>query len=404
MSSEPPVSPLTRLAHRPVPVLMGIVAGFLACCIAGRLAARQQPFENFVRFHPGTAPDSHYYPPFSQVLNLARQRALPGKVMVLIGGNSILNGVGQREAQIWTRRLQELLGDDYTVLNLALRGNWSHEFGGLIAERLVAEGEPVIFVTTSLEPGASIDWDGNHYRYFFWDAWGKGLLPPDDERDQWLDDTFFKMQPTGSPGRELRYRGLVDGTVYACDLWNTVAYQYLGTVFSPLKYPRFWEAHRKLPDSDPGETLPFEIQNREGLIPAEHNVMLRFARSPLADALLRGESNERATAPYRFIPSTLVDRTLLVYRLGGVYYRERLPPEDLERYLAYNRLVPQVVARNGFHTQLVGEGYTIRDYSDASHFSEPGGRKVAEELAPTIQKMAARLYGTRIPDPGGRKP
>lgn len=404
MNSEPSLTPIARLAHRPVPVLMGIVTGFLACCVAGRLAAHQQPFENFVRFHQGIGADSHFYPPFSQVLNLARERVQPGKILVVIGGSSILNGVGQRESQVWTRRLEEVLGENYVVLNLAFRGNYSHEFGGWIAERLVNDGVPVIFVTTSNDPNLRADWDGDVYRFFFWDAWGKGLLPPDAARDQWLDEDFFTTHPTASPGRESRYRGLVDGVVYACDLWSTVAYRYLGTMWTPLKYPRFWEPHRKLRDNDPGETLPFEIYNREELVPAEHKIMLTNARTPLAEALLRGENTECAAASYRVLPSVLIDRTLLVYRLQGTYYRERLSPEDRERYLTYSRLVPKLVARSGFHVQLVGENYTERDYFDRSHFSEQGGRKVAEELAPTIRTMAAQLYGTPIPDSATGKP
>ena len=51
-------------------------------------------------------------------------------------------------------------------------------------------------------------------------------------------------------------------------------------------------------------------------------------------------------------------------------------------------------ARAGLHAQLIGEDYDERDYADRSHFSEKGGRKLAEDLAPTVRAMSARLYGT----------
>jgi hypothetical protein len=403
MSPESSVSPIVRLARRPVPVLLGVVTGFLACCVAGRVAAEQQPFQNFVRFHTGIAPDSHYYPPFSQVLNLARERAHTGKILVVVGGNSILNGVGQREKYIWTRYLQEQLGDDFVVLNLALRGNDPCEFGGLVAERLIAEGVPVVFVTSvldgTIDVGTRGTWDGFLYRYFFWDAWGKGLVPPDEDRDQWLRDEFFTKFHIGSPDREFRYRGLVDGAVYACDLWNTVAYCYLGTIWSPLKYPLFTQPHRQLPDPDPGETLPFENWNREELVPSELKIVRRRIDSPSSDTLLRGDSDKHFSTAFRkHLPSTLCDRTLFVLRAEGVYYRDRMTAEDQARYRAVSQRLPQALIRGGIHAQSVGENYAMWDYVDRSHFSEKGGRKLAADLAPTIRAMAAKLYGGGEPN------
>ena len=55
---------------------------------------------------------------------------------MIVGGNSILHGYGQNADQIWTRHLQELLGDRYCVLNLAMRGGFPAEFAGPIAEAL----------------------------------------------------------------------------------------------------------------------------------------------------------------------------------------------------------------------------------------------------------------------------
>lgn len=409
MNSEPSLTPLARLAQRPVPVLVGVVVGFLGCCLAGRLAAQQQPFENFVRFHQGIAPDSHFYPPFSQVLNLARSRVHPDKVLVVVGGNSILHGAGQRESQIWTNHLQALLGEDYVVLNLALRGNDPFEFGGLVAERLAAEGVPVIFVTAALDGnidiGAEGAWEGRIYQYFFWDAWGKGLLPPDEERNRWLENESFLKDRRTSQRQESRYRGLVEGLVYAGDLWNTVAYRYLGSVWSPLKYDQFWKAHRNISDADPGSNVPFERYNREEEVPHAHRIMQAWIHSPAADALLKGDCDERVAAPFhKFLPSALYDRTLLVFRLEGVYFLDRLPPDERARYRTVAHRLPQAIAGGGLQVQLLGEDYSMRDYFDRSHFSEQGGRRVAADLAPTIRSMAARLYGINNADHPGEKP
>ena len=128
----------------------------------------------------------------------------------------------------------------------ALKGTAPFEFGGLIAERLAAEGAPVVFVTVALDgkidAGMAGDWEGRLNQYFFWDAWGKGLLPPDEKRDQWLkDDISWKTDKTVNR-RESRYRGLIDGATYAGDLWTSVAYRYLCSVWSHLKYEKFWDS------------------------------------------------------------------------------------------------------------------------------------------------------------------
>jgi hypothetical protein len=409
MSLEPHVTFLARLARRPFPIFLGIVVGFVACCLAGRLAAKQQPFEDFVRFHAYRSPEVNYYPSFSRVLNLAREHIHPGKILVVVGGNSILHGVGQRESQVWTRHLQEQLGDRFEVLNLALKGNDPFELGGLVAERLVSEGAPVIFVTSALDgnidTGAGGEWEGRLYQYFFWDAWGKGLVPSDERRDQWLNDDASRKPYGGRNRLELRYCGLIDGVTYADDLWNDVAYRYLCSVWSPLKYPKFWEAYRKLPDPDPGDTLPFDHFNNEAYVPISHKIMLAWIHTPLADGLLRGDSDERVARIHRrFVPAALQHRTLYVFRSEGVYYLKRLPPDEQARYRAVVHRLPQAINGEDLRVQVVGENYTERDYYDRSHFSEQGGRKVAIDLAPSIRSIAEKLYGASNANLPGGKP
>jgi hypothetical protein len=398
MNMQPPSGPIAWLAQRPLPVLLGLIAGFLACCGAGRLAARQQPFANFVRFYPEISQVSHLYPPFSQVLNLARERIRPGKVLVIVGGNSVMNGVGQRESEVWTFRLQELLGERFTVLNLALRGNDPCEFGGLVAECLIDEGAEVVFVTGGLDALANVcvrgSWDGPVYRTFFWDAWGKELLPRDEERDHWLADDFYHENPTGSLGRELRSGGCINGAVYASDLWNTIAYRYISTVWCPLKYPWFMRPHIWMPDVEPGDTLPFETHHREELVPLELERIRRRLHSPRNELLLHGGGENIVVGDYnKCLPALLRDRTLFVHKLDGLYFRERLSPEEQRRCLAISQCVIEFLNRNGLHAQLVSQDYTVRDYADRAHFSESGGRKLAADLAPTIRSLAFELYG-----------
>jgi lysophospholipase L1-like esterase len=402
MSSER-LTLLARIAHRPIPVLLGVAVGFLSCCIAGRISAHQQSYERFVRFHLGISPGTHLYPTFSQVLNLAREQVQPGKVMVVVGGNSVFHGVGQSESGVWTRRLQEQLGDDFVVLNLALRGNDPFEFGGLVAERLAYEGVPVVFVTVALDGNIDLcserEWEGRYYQYFFWDAWGKGLLPPLEKRDQWANKNTSKNRLIAMNWHENRHRGFVDSVTYASDLWNTVAYRYFCSVWSPIKCDSFWLPHKSLQDSTPSEDLLPETCPGEEEIRNAHKIMQDWIHTRTAEALLRGENDKLMAEMYRqYLPDALKNRTLFVFRMEGTFFRNRLPTAERDQYEALCRRLPQAIDGDDLHVQLVGESYTEKDYLDRSHFSERGGRKLADDLTPTIRSIARDLYGT------GKKP
>ncbi len=382
-------------------MFLGLAVGFFGCCIGGRLAVRQQPLRDFVRFHPGLSPDSHYSPTFSQTLKLARQYVKPGKVLVIVGGNSVLHGVGQRPGHVWTKALQARLGDDYVVLNLAMRGQWSNEFGGLVAERLAADGVQVVYVTLGTESDVwGCDWDGGTYPYFFWDAYGKGLVPPDPRRDEWLADGFFTRHGKDEAALERRRRGAVDGATHAQDLWNLVAHRYRGTLWTPLKYPKFWEPHRVLTDTDPGDTFPHADRFQEAHVPRETSILRGRFESAAGQKLLRGEGYDAVGAEFgRYLPDVMRDRTLYVLRMEATFFRRRLTDEQQRQYVEVSHRYRDAVRAAGLNVELVGERYVDEDYADRSHISEQGGRRLAVDLAPAIRAMSAKLYGPKYAAP-----
>jgi lysophospholipase L1-like esterase len=392
----PPLRPRFAiwLAGRPWPLLLGIGVGFLACCAAGRLAAQRQPFDRFVRFHLGIAPDSHLYPTFSQTLNLARSRVRPGKTLVVVGGNRILQGVGQRAEFIWTKALQQELGDQYVVVNLAMRGAFPHEFAGLIAERLATDGIPLIFVTIgTVNTGWKCDWDGKTYRWLLWDAWGKGLLPPEERRDWWLAEGFDSKYAHDEAMQERRRRGLIDGVVYADDLWNYTAYRYFGTIWTSSKNLPLWTPHRRTIDPDRGDLVPLQRRFPESTREFEMRVLRAVFGNLTASALERGEGADLVRAEYEaFLPQILRPRSLYVFRLEAKQYRDQLSPDELTRYERIYEQFTAALNEGGLHAVLVGKDYTAGDYFDRSHLSEAGGRRLARDLAPVIRQLNQQLY------------
>jgi hypothetical protein len=60
---------------------------------------------------------------------LVSHSASKRQILVLVGGNSILLGVGQKKEQLWTKELQRVLGPDFAVVNIAFRGARLTEMG-----------------------------------------------------------------------------------------------------------------------------------------------------------------------------------------------------------------------------------------------------------------------------------
>src|SRR5262249_2142638 len=127
-----------------------------------------------------------YYPTVCQVRQLAKSRLDPGKVVVIVAGSSVMHGTGQRADQLWSKRLQELLGEQYQVINLAMRKGTTAEFGGVAAEFRARDFKKIILISDVLPGQMHPDPSGFHYNYFFWDAHSRGLLVKDWVRDRRL--------------------------------------------------------------------------------------------------------------------------------------------------------------------------------------------------------------------------
>src|SRR6516164_5275232 len=170
----------------PAGFFSGLVLSFLSCCVAGFILRNQNCYEAVERFHRFINIETLFYPTACQLRALGRSRLDPEKIAVVVGGNSILYGTSQRDEAVWTRRLQELLGQQYQVINLGTPGALPGEFGGVAAEILARDYPRLIFFTDQQPAAPAGDPDGHLYRYLFWDAYYKGLLQSDSLREERL--------------------------------------------------------------------------------------------------------------------------------------------------------------------------------------------------------------------------
>ena len=148
---------------RPVTLLAGVALGLGLLAVAGRLVTRDDWHRDFHRFHPFIAPETLYQPTVAEMCAIIRARCRPGQILVVVGGNSVFQGVGQPVEKLWTRRLQERLGDRYAVVNLAFRGSAPTDAGALAAEALRAEFPHQIYLANvppfkAASPGGTVEY------------------------------------------------------------------------------------------------------------------------------------------------------------------------------------------------------------------------------------------------------
>jgi hypothetical protein len=410
MSAPTPGSSFERLLA-PRALLLGVAAAFLGCCLAGHLASRRNHFQHFERFHMMLSPETLYYPTVGQVRALARSRCDRGKVLVIVGGSSVLHGTGQRAGHVWTDRLQEELGDGYQVLNLALRGGRPAEYGAVMAE-VLARDFPSIILITDVEPGAMHpEPDGCQHKFFFWDAYYKGLLLRDGERDRRLAELIPEAEQReqelgrkkaleiglvlGEVQEELRTKMALDSALYFSDLWNAVAYERCHTVWTKLTGQSFTRARRNYPDADPGAPA---VPYTEDLGHAMAVVRSRLVGACVKDA--GGQWVEDSASPvWSFLEKTAATcfpeptrgRTLTLVRWYSPYYVNQMSTDERTCFTASSHATARHLAHLGFTALEFGGDYTVDDYFDLQHLTEPGGHKLAAAVAPKVRELAQRL-------------
>src|SRR5262245_46738126 len=131
----------------PLPFFLGFSSGLLALSLLGATVQSAHLAENFVRFHQLLSPETGYFPTAHQTRAIVEHRIQEKpKVQVVVGGTSVLNGAGQHLTLVWTRWLQEQLGSQFRVVNLAQRAGQMNDSGNIAAELLLRDGQPTIFV------------------------------------------------------------------------------------------------------------------------------------------------------------------------------------------------------------------------------------------------------------------
>jgi len=366
---------------------LGIALGLALCSVAGRKAPKAVVFHNFKRFHRALDPESNYFPTALQVRALARQQLPADKIAVIIGGSSILQGVGQSAANLWTRRLQERLGDDYRVLNLAMPGGAPNEYGQLAAEMLGCDHAKIIVVGDCGLLGYADFPDGrlDDYRYFFHDAQARGLLLPYADRAEALQ-ALAPERYAKKNLRELELQTRANRWLSFNDLWNVIGYRWCYTVWDELNHAHFWQPRRLNRDRTATAIVPAQQTLRR----AQHADYLRqVVWSASLEDMRMVERQVRQSVPEALRPKTLAVVTRCNPELLAALAAER--PDFSARYQDQVQKMLVLLRTCGLEAVAGCTTLTRDDFMDVNHPNASGGAKLADELAPVIRAMAHRL-------------
>jgi hypothetical protein len=371
--------------------LFAIPLGFLLAVWLGRDAETYSKPSRFVRFHYQISPESLFYPTFSMMENVALSRWSPGKTLVIVAGNSILNGYGQVEKELWSLALQQELGESYVVVNLAFRGTLPCEAGTLVAESLIRRGLPVVLITNS-SPGTVGRAAGGTYGYLYYDALYRGRLLPHPARAA----NLAEWEDTATPDQraaqdELRRAATLDASLHFQALWHHVGYRHLFTVWNPLTRPQFWRARDGSSDNVPGS--PPLTERFRGDLAAELAVTRGFTVN-LAEA--DGHGGWRLLTPPAEVASDLIDdmfppavraRTIMLLNQNAPHYRSRLTDGERARDELVFAAYEQLWRDRGVACYSVGADFVDEDFLDRTHLSPSGGRKLARLTADYVRRL-----------------
>lgn len=375
-------------------LLAGTVLGFLGCVFLGYQTANYSKPKNFKRFYQRLSLDGQFFPPFPMQEHLALARWSPGKIIVLVGGDSVMHGIGQPEERIWTHELQKRLGERrYVVVNLALRGANAAEGGALVAEALIKQGFPVIYVANARPGSPPPAYDGA-YRYIYWDAFYKGRLLPFPEREADVAAWISRLRPDERRKvEELALAERFDSLLRFQSLWHHVTYRHFSATWNSIVLPRWWEPRIRFTDPEP-EPPPLEYRYR-----ASEEEMMRIARGyteGLARAgkdgvwvVDRGALEALSRAIPRVFPAPLRTRMLLILHHSSPHYLAKLSPAELRRDATVYESFVRQWNLSGVRTFELGNDFDEIDYADRVHLSPSGGSKMAQRVAREVEALAA---------------
>ena len=365
------------------PFLFGFAIGLGLLSLLGSMLTPPDLPKRFARFHQFVSAETGFFPTPHEVLSIVDADSHPGVIYVIVGGSSVMHGVGQHESLIWTRALQERLGAKYKVINFAMRAGRLDDFGNIAAEYLIKKSAPVIYVADVVGAGFASSYDESFYAQSIFQAWLRGYLLPCQPRDSIFWHAFWSPNSKLWP---IAIGSFLDVVFNFNDLWNYVDYEHGGLIWNKLLAGQSFLRRSNFhdPELTPEQYEPLRYRDDDF---EQAMKIMRWEILVSSDALRRALDLMEAVIPLR-----LRAVTLAVIAVDSPFYRDRLGVEEQKAYVARTRERALNLAGLGFaETATPGMDFTAKDYVDRIHLSVYGGQKLAAALAPRIEQLASKL-------------
>lgn len=380
-------------------LVAGLILGLALLAAAGAWVTTRDWHRNFHRFHPLISPEAMYQPTIGEMRGIVRAQCRADQILVIVGGNSIFQGVGQPVDRLWSRHLQALLGERYAVVNLAFRGSSPTDAGALVAESLRAEFPHQIYVANvppfvAASPAGSLD-----YRFMLFDAYYKGWLIDHAPRNVAIAD-YLARTDVYPHARELALGARLDAWLRFRDLWNWWSFRYFFTfpTTQTAAADRAFRARNHFVDQEPDfEAMPLSDRFSPKFFDVEmtitRNTTAQFYQSDGSGGwvpYVPEHTQFRKIAAAAF-PDKVKARTLIVLARNSPYYASRLSAAEQARDELAFRDGVRLWQELGYAAMAYGTDFEEADFGDRTHLTVRGGAKLAEQLAPEIRALAKRL-------------
>jgi alginate O-acetyltransferase complex protein AlgI len=392
-----------RMFRRFVPTLgplqpsflfMGALAGFFLCCVAGKYPQNHNIYRNFLRFHEGINPETAFYPTASQVMAVADSTLPKDKIIVVVGGDSVFLGLRQNVNEVWTIELQKQLGDRFAIFNVGMPDGSPTGIGAVTFEML-AKNHPRIIYAFSQLPMYRVEIDGGiTYRYFFWEAYYKGLidLSPDRRREM---EQCRSAEMKNPDGQELHIGTFLDSYVNANDLWTWFGYQAIWTVWSdrtaltPFRARKHYRDEHKAPEF-PGSN-PYLNPQADKPVNNRFKNMVAFHGSTITGDPIKWIPI--LDSELSIVPSSFRTQTIGCLHWLCPWTADAMTPDEIAAQEFCYDSIHQTLMTDGYRVMEYGKNYPGEEYADGSHLDATGGRHLARQLAPVILEIArSRRY------------
>jgi hypothetical protein len=277
------------------------------------------------------------------------------KIVVIVGGTSRFNGVGQTPPGLRSGVLQERLGPRYRVINLALRAGRIDQFGSHAAEMLLRQGRRVILLGDHHVTEIFLPLGGYPlYHYFTHDAAARGLLfdwPP-------RTAAIAELRRSGAGQSEIdegRLRAWLNVALNFDDLWTYVAYHHGFWAGWHQVLAHRWPFAPRSTFPDPEQTVPRDgyysyYKLEKAMVVARH-----FAQH-LPDAHWSALG-----ASLRVVPDPVRAHMLVVAIRLSPYYTDRYVASERTGFETNHRRFVETLRDAGVRSTDVGEGWVSTD-------------------------------------------